>query len=126
MGFARLALRPSLAAVLLTVSGCGASPSPVERATSLAREHREADAIRILRTQLARHGDDVASRRLLVRVLALTGDLGAAKSEVEELVKRLGEADPTPYLELGHAYELSHQYEEALAMYDHAAEVAPR
>ena len=34
-------------------------PTPFERATSLAREHREADAIRVLREHLACHGDDV-------------------------------------------------------------------
>jgi tetratricopeptide (TPR) repeat protein len=106
-------------------SSCARTLTPFERATSLAREHREADAIRILRDDLAHHPDDTRSRRLLVRVLALTGDLGAARAEVSELARRLGEADPVPFIELGHAYELSHLYEEALEMYDHAAEVAP-
>jgi tetratricopeptide (TPR) repeat protein len=113
-----------LPAFLLVACAVGA-PTPFQRATSLAREHREADAIRVLREHLACHPDDIASRRLLVRVLALTGDLGAAGREVDRLVKDLGENDPVPFLELGHAYELAHEYEKALEMYDHAAEVAP-
>jgi len=78
-----------------------------------------------LREHLACHADDVASRRLLVRVLALTGDLGAASREVESLSKQLGEHDPLPFIELGHAYELAHEYEKALEMYDHASDIAP-
>lgn len=110
----------------LTAAGCASSaPTPFQRATSLAREHRETDAVRILRDHLACHGDDLASRRLLVRVLAVTGDLGAAGREVDVLARQLGEHDPLPYLELGHAYELNHEYEKALELYDHAAEIAP-
>jgi cytochrome c-type biogenesis protein CcmH/NrfG len=111
---------------LALMAACGVNrPTPIMRATSLAREHREADAIAILREQLAAHPDDVPSRRLLVRVLALTGDLGAARREVDALERLLGEADPIPWIELGHAYEMTHSYEAALEMYDHAAEVAP-
>jgi len=73
----RTSLRILAALVLASSLGCAAGrPTPRERATSLAREHREADAIQILREHLACHDDDVASRRLLIRVLALTGDLG--------------------------------------------------
>ena len=57
--------------------------------------------------------------------LILTGDLGAVSREVDRLSKQLGENDPIPFIELGHAYELAHEYEKALEMYDHAAEVAP-
>jgi tetratricopeptide (TPR) repeat protein len=111
---------------MASLAACAASaPTPFERATSLAREHREADAVRVLRQHLACHGDDVASRRLLVRVLALTGDLGAASREVDQLSRWLGSGDPIPFIELGHAYELAHEYEKALEMYDHAAEIAP-
>lgn len=113
-------------AAALLASGCGAGqPTAVQRATSLAREHREADAIRVLRDELARRPDDVKSRRLLIRVLALTGDLGAARREVDALSQRLAARDPLPYIELGHAYELAHEYEKALEMYDYAAEMAP-
>src|SRR5690242_6091145 len=111
---------------MASLAACAASaPTPFERATSLAREHREADAVRVLREHLACHGDDITSRRLLVRVLALTGDLGAASREVDQLSRWLGEKDPVPFIELGHAYELAHEYEKALEMYDHAAEIAP-
>lgn len=97
----------------------------LQRATSLAHDHREADAIRVLRDELASHPEDVKARRLLIRVLALTGDLGAARREVETLSRQLGSADPLPYIELGHAYELVHDYEKALEMYDYAGEMAP-
>jgi tetratricopeptide (TPR) repeat protein len=120
----RLSALVVASAVAFLACAAGA-PSPRERATSLAREHREADAIRLLRDHLACHGDDVASRRLLVRVLALTGDLGAASHEVDRLSQQLGQTDPLPFIELGHAYELAHEYEKALEMYDHAAEIAP-
>jgi len=114
------------ALALASVVGCLASaPTPRERATSLAREHREAEAIHILEQHLACHGDDVASRRLLIRVLALTGDLGAAGREVDTLASELGPNDPLAFIELGHVYELTHQYEKALEMYDRAAEIAP-
>ncbi len=33
---------------------------------------------------------------------------------------------PVPWLELGHAFEIAHQFEQALAAYDRAATVAPR
>src|SRR5258708_7882460 len=121
MRFARGMLLP-----LALVAGCAASrPTAFERATALAREHRESDAIRILREELGCHPDDIRSRRLLIRVLALTGDLGAASREVETLSRQLGERDPLPFIELGPAYELAPQYDNALEMYDHAAELAP-
>jgi tetratricopeptide (TPR) repeat protein len=111
---------------VLVWAGCGAGqPTALQRAVSLAHEHREADAIRVLRDELARHPEDVKSRRLLIRVLALTGDLGAARREVELLSRQLGNGDPLPYIELGHAYELAHDYEKALEMYDYAGQIAP-
>jgi tetratricopeptide (TPR) repeat protein len=122
----RVDLRLIFALSLVWMTSCAAgAPTPFQRATSLAREHREADAIRILREHLACHPDDIASRRLLVRVLALTGDLGAAGREVDRLAAQVGADDPIPFIELGHAYELAHEYEKALEMYDHAADIAP-
>ena len=114
------------ATLALAVCTCKmGQPTVLQRATSLAHDHREADAIRLLRDELARHPEDVKSRRLLIRVLALTGDLGAARREVDALSQQLGSADPLPYIELGHAYELVHEYEKALEMYDYAGEMAP-
>jgi tetratricopeptide (TPR) repeat protein len=49
-----------------------------------------------------------------------------AEHEVRHLKRFLGPHDPTPWIELGHAFELNHQYERALAMYDLAAEAVPK
>jgi tetratricopeptide (TPR) repeat protein len=58
-------------------------------------------------------------------VLALSGDLGGARQETEQLAVLLGATSPVPWIELGHAHELAHRYDEALSFYDRAAEVAP-
>jgi protein O-GlcNAc transferase len=105
-------------------AGC-ARPSASDRAQSLVRQHREEEAVAFLRRDLAAHPDDVPARRLLVRLLGFTGDMPGARAETEELARRLGPDDPTPYLELGHALELSHRYDEALEAYDQAATAAP-
>ncbi len=86
--------------------------------------HREAEAVATLRTHLAAHPDDIAARRLYVRVLAWSGDLEGAKREASELQQRMPD-DPVPWIELGHAFELAHRFDEALAAYDTAASVAP-
>jgi tetratricopeptide (TPR) repeat protein len=109
---------------LLVAASC-VTPSPAQRAISLAHMHREAEGVVLLRAAIAKHPDDVDSRRVLVRLLGLTGDLPAAKKEAEDLQKRLSEGDPSGWLELGHAYELSHKFEEALAAYDTASSAAP-
>jgi tetratricopeptide (TPR) repeat protein len=92
---------------------------------TLARQGREPEAIAALREDLAKRPGDVGARRLLVRLLADTGDMNGAKTEVAVLEAQLGEHDPVPYIELGHAYELQHRFEDALAAYDQAASVAP-
>ena len=79
----------------------------------------------LLRMDLAVHPGDVPARRLLVRLLGFTGDMPGARAETEELARRLGPDDPTPYIELGHALELAHRYDEALEAYDKAAAAAP-
>ena len=112
------------AAAILGACAAG-QPTALQRAASLAHEHREADAIRLLRDELARRPEDIKARRLLIRVLALSGDLGAARREVDTLSQQLGSPDALPYIELGHAYELVHDYEKALEMYDYAGQTAP-
>jgi tetratricopeptide (TPR) repeat protein len=107
------------------MSAACASPSATERAQSLARQHREEEAVAVLRSRVDGHPDDIAARRLLVRLLGFTGDIPAARLQAEELARRLPEGDPTPFLELGHALELAHKYDEALAAYDEAASRAP-
>jgi tetratricopeptide (TPR) repeat protein len=110
-------------AVLAVCSGCAANAT--ERAQALVRQHREDRAVVVLRDRLHAHPEDVAARRLLVRVLGLTGDMPGAQAEGEELARRLGPGDPTAHIELGHALELMHRYDEALAEYDEAARAAP-
>lgn len=121
---ARLVARLAWLAVLLASVAC-ARPSVTVRAQSLVRQHREGDAVALLRADLAAHPQDVPARRLLVRLLGFAGDLPGARLEAEELGRQLGQGDPTPFLELGHALELAHRYDEALAEYDEAASAAP-
>jgi len=115
----------ALVLAVCTVGGGCAAPSATERAESLVRAHREEDAVALLRDRLRSHTDDLPSRKLLVRLLGLTGDLNGAHTEVAELAKRLPPGDPSPYIELGHALELAHRYDEALASYDEASTADP-
>ncbi len=121
----RPALATALAALALgLVAGC-ATPSAVDRALAQSRQAHDDEAIRTLRQELAVHPDNLAARRLLVRLYAYEGDVTTAEAEAQELKKRSPAGDPQPYIELGHAYELAHRFEEALAAYDEAASFAP-
>ena len=118
-------------ALLLALSGSLAAcahqrPSPSQEASLLADKGQNEAAIRLLRAHLVEHPDAVPERRLLVRLLAAQGQMDAARAEVEMLRKLLGPGDPRPWLELGHAFELTHDYEQALVMYDQASEMAPK
>lgn len=109
---------------LLALTAC-ARPSAVERARALTRQHHDDEAVRVLAQRLKEQPDDRAARRLLIRVYASQGDLGRARAEIDALQRRSPEGDPAPLIELGHAYELAHRFEEALAAYDDAAKIAP-
>jgi superkiller protein 3 len=113
-----------LAATLLALVAC-ARLSEVERAQSLVRQHRDSEARALLEAHLREHPGDTSARRLLVRVLGATGDVAAAQLAVEQLAAQMRPGDPTPYLELGHAFELAHRYDDALAAYDEASQQAP-
>lgn len=113
----------ALAAVLLLVTAC-VRLSPTDQAQSLVRQHKEAEAVKVLRDDLAKHPDDVPARRLLVRVLAYTGDLESARKEVDVLQQQRPN-DPTAWIEMGHAFEIAKRFDEALAAYDTASETAP-
>jgi len=102
-----------------------AAPSAADRAQALVRRQRAPEAAALLRERLRERPDDIAARRLLIRALALAGDALAARAEVAELALRLPPNDPVAYIELGHALELSHLYDDALAAYDQAADIAP-
>ncbi len=118
--------RPGTLALVIVALGAGcARPSATVRAQSLARQGHDDEAVEALRQRLAAHPEDVPARRLLVRLLGSIGDIVAARAQVEELAKWLPHGDPVPYLELGHALELTHSYDEALEAYDQAASVAP-
>ena len=110
--------------VLLALASC-VPLAPVDRALSLVRQDRRSEAEEVLRLELLEHPDDVAARKLMVRLLGFDGDLGAAQNQVAELRAHVPSGDPSPEIELGHAYELAHRFEEALAQYDKAAAVAP-
>jgi tetratricopeptide (TPR) repeat protein len=109
--------------LLALVLAC--APSAIERAQSLVRENRDDAAVTLLRARLATHPEDLPARRLLVRVLGFVGDLPAARIETTELVRRMPPGSPEPMIALGHALELSHRYDEALAAYDDSAAAAP-
>ena len=116
-----------LVAVLLVswlAVGC-VKPTPAQRAISLAHMQRVDEGVTLLRDAIAKDPSDVDARRVLVRLLGLNGDLPAARKEAEDLQKRLPEGDPSGWLEMGHAYELAHKFDEALEAYDTAAKVAP-
>ncbi|WP_394848716.1 tetratricopeptide repeat protein [Pendulispora brunnea] len=106
------------------VASC-ARPSAVDRARALSRQHNDDEAVRVLVARLNEKPDDRAARRLLIRVYASQGDLGRARAEIDELQRRSPAGDPAPLIELGHAYELAHRFEEALGAYDEAAKIAP-
>jgi tetratricopeptide (TPR) repeat protein len=99
---------------------------PVDQALALSRQERRGDAEKVLREELAKHPEDVPARKLLVRFLGFDGDLGAAQAQVEELRAHVRQGDPSPEIELGHAFELAHKFDEALEQYDRAGEVAPQ
>jgi tetratricopeptide (TPR) repeat protein len=122
----RAALKSTLALALLGASGAACiRPSATARAQALARQGHDDEAVATLKQRLAAHPDDVAARRLLIRLLGSTGNIALARAEVAELSKWVPTGDPAPYLELGHALELTHSYDEALQAYDEAATIAP-
>jgi tetratricopeptide (TPR) repeat protein len=102
-----------------------AAPSATLRAESLVRRHHEQEAVSLLRDELGRHPEDLASRKLLIRLLGFAGDLNGARAQAGQLAKRMPLGDPSSYIELGHAFELAHQYDEALESYDTASAEAP-
>jgi tetratricopeptide (TPR) repeat protein len=121
-----LACRLAFASVLGAAAlGCATEADVIGQAVVLADHGRYDEAAKTLERRLHDHPADVDSRRLLIRLYGLQGNLGRAREEAEELGRRLGPTSPFPWVDLGHALELAHRYDEALALYDHAADVAP-
>jgi tetratricopeptide (TPR) repeat protein len=115
-----------LALSLVAFAACASEASPIGRALLLTEKGNYPAARELLEKRLASHPEDAASRRFLIRIHGFTGDLGRAQREAERLSALLGPSDPSPIVELGYAHELAHRYDEALALYDRAAELAPR
>jgi Flp pilus assembly protein TadD len=115
-----------LALCLCSLSACAARQSPMPRAAMLMDKGRADEASVLLRDYLAEHPEAVDERRLLIRVEAFRGQLGKAQTEADVLAGQLGPGSPIPLVELGHALEIAHRYDEALAAYDRAAAMAPR
>lgn len=113
-----------LCALLLAPAGC-AKPSAIQLALSASHRHEDAAAIAILQKHLAQRPDDLAARKLLIRLHAVNADTAAALREIDELARRLPATDPSATLERGHVLELAHRFDEALDAYDRAATLAP-
>lgn len=112
--------------VIAVSTGCAFShPDPVNQARLLVDKGRPAEAASELEAELRKHPRGLPERRLLIRVYAIMGRLDRAEEQARVLAGQLGAASPIPWVELGHALELAHRYDEALEQYDHAAEVAP-
>jgi tetratricopeptide (TPR) repeat protein len=83
-------------------------------------------ALEVLERHLGNEPKALLERRLAVRLAGALGDLGRAERHAKLLSSVLGGSSAIPAIELGHALELTHRYEEALAHYDEAAARAPR
>ncbi|HVZ35126.1 MAG TPA: tetratricopeptide repeat protein, partial [Polyangiaceae bacterium] len=69
--------------------------------------------------------EDVPARRQLIRLYGSVGRLDRANAQTERLADMLPRDSPVPSVELGHALELAHHFDDALAAYDRAAQIAP-
>ncbi|MEY2933938.1 MAG: hypothetical protein RL033_4687 [Pseudomonadota bacterium] len=115
-----------LLAVLLGAGGCRMSPPAIQRATLLAERGREEEAIRLLAEHLVVSPADMPARRKLIRLYGSVGRLDQAQAQTERLAEALPANSPIALVELGHAYELAHRFDEALAAYDRASAIAPK
>lgn len=127
LALAKLVLGSILVLALGFASGCAPrAPEFYGKAILLIDRGRYDEARGLLTERLRERPEDDRARGLLIRLHGVTGNLGAAESEAAKLAQRLGPQSPRPYIELGHAHELAHRYDEALGLYDQASEVAPR
>lgn len=110
---------------LLSLVACGKTPSTAAQAALLVDHGQTREAVQLLEARLREESSDTEARRQLIRVLGIERRLDEVTRQAEILATQLGEHSPIPWLELGHAFELAHRYDEALGFYDRAAEVAP-
>lgn len=105
---------------------CAARPGQRAReAMILAEAGQTKAALELVERHLEKEPRAALERRLAVRLSGSVGDLARAERHAHALERDLGASSPVPALELGHALELSHRYEEALAAYDEAGRAAP-
>jgi Flp pilus assembly protein TadD len=116
----------ALFAFFLCSSCAPHEPELYGKAILLVDRGRFDEARQLLDQRLRDHPEDDRARGLLIRIHGATGNLGAARDEAMRLAERLGPTSPRPFIELGHALELAHRYDEALGFYDQASEVAPK
>ncbi len=116
----------SLLLSFVLLAACAREPSVIGRALLLSDKGNYAEARALLERRLSQHPDDTAARKLLIRMHGFTGALDKAGVEAERLSTQLGAGDPSPFVELGYAYELAHRSAAALALSARAAELAPR
>src|SRR5688500_5847140 len=91
-----------LLGVCCLVACTASARSPLPRATMLMDKGRSEEASVILRDYLRKNPSAVPERRLLIRVEAFRGQLGAAEAEAKALERQLGPTSPIPMVELGH------------------------
>ncbi|MEP7053075.1 MAG: tetratricopeptide repeat protein [Pseudomonadota bacterium] len=114
------------AALVGALSGCAFSrPDPAHDARMLVDKGRPAEAAAELEAYIRKQPRAIAERRLLIRIYGSMGRADLAEQHALALTTVLGPSSPIPWLELGYSAELSHAFEQALADYDRAAEVAP-
>jgi tetratricopeptide (TPR) repeat protein len=121
----RMALGRAALWLLLANTACRLQPPAVERAALLAEHGQAQQAIDVLVEHLQAEPADIPARQQLVRLYGSVGRIDEATAQTERLVELLPRDSPVPPVELGHALELAHRYDEALAEYDRAARVAP-
>jgi tetratricopeptide (TPR) repeat protein len=120
-------MRPvALIVSALLLSSCARSgQSRLGEAIVLSNKGQTEAAVAVLEAQLAREPGGIRERRLVIRLYGTLGRLDKARAHADALGRRLGAASPVAAIELGHALELAHEYEQALSLYDTAAELAP-
>lgn len=119
--------RRGVAAIGLSVSclKCGVSQVTPGDVALLAERGQHQRAIELLETQVLSDTNNPEPLRLLIRTHASAGDWHGVETTLVRLISVSPSDSPEPWLELGHAHELLHEFDQALAAYDRASKVSP-